>query len=189
MLGQFNLLPMLKGWEYKVHLLEKSDVVRGAAPKELRISEMGWLMTVLMISTDSYGTLRVTWQGADLQAQEFSGNAEAALAFGAVAQDPAGWVQRYYRPNPDSTAGIFVSILFSGGAQGSVWPFVPTVVMEISLSENSTQASAYILAVAVTIVITNPELFKRTLQEITGANAEIAKKLLALLQRLEEKKL
>ena len=188
MLGQFNLLPMLEGWEYKVHLLEKSDVVRGAVPKELRISEMGWLMTVMMLSNDCCGTLRVTWQGADLQAQELSGNAESGFTIGAIVQDPGGWVQRYYRPNPASTAGIFVSVLFSGGAQGSVWPFVPNVVMEISLSENSTQASAYIYAIAITIVITNPELFKRTLQEITGANAEIAKKLLAFLQRLEEKK-
>jgi len=164
-----------------------NNIRRGAAPEELPVRELGWLINIAMLSTDCYGTLRVSWQGADLEAHELAGNAESGMALGATSQDPAGWVQRYFRPNPASTAGIFFSVLFSGGTQGSVWPFVPTVIMEISLPSDSTQVSAFIRAVALTVAITNPKLFKRTLQEITGANAEIAKKLLDSLQRLKEK--
>ena len=173
MLGQYNLLPFLKGWEYKVHVLERSNVVRGAAPIDLRIREQGWLMNILVLSTDCYGTLKISWQGADLETRETSVDAEGALAFGAVAQDPMGWVQRYFRPNPASTAGIFVTVGFSGGFQGSVLPYVPTVIMEISLPSDSTQDSAYVAVTAVTIAITNPKLFLQTYRSIMGIKGKL----------------
>jgi len=173
MLGQYNLLPFLKGWEYKFHVLERSNVVRGAEPIELRLREQGWLLGISVFSTDCYGTLKVSWQGADLQTNELSFNAEGALALGAIVQDPSGWVQRYFRPNPASSAGIFVGVLFSGGAQGAVWPYVPTVIVEISLPSDSTQASAYIDAVAVTIAITNPKLFLQTYRSIHGIKGKL----------------
>jgi len=173
MLGQYNLLPFLKGWEYKEHILIRTNIVRGAAPTSLRISEQGWLKSIFVLSTDCYGTLKVSWQGADLQTRETYVDAEGALAIGAVAQDPSGWVQKYFRPNPASSAGIFVTVAFSGGAQGSVWPYVPTVIMEISLPSDSTQASAYVAAVAVTIAITNPKLFLQTYRSIMGIKGKL----------------
>ena len=180
MLGMFSLHPLLKGWEYKLHRLERTDVVRGADPIQLSVREQGWLIAVSLLSTDCYGTLNVTWQGAELETQELSGNAEAALALGAVAQDPASWVQRYFRPNPASTAGLFMSVLFSGGAQGSAWPYVPTVIMEINLPVTSTQASAFIGASATTIAITQPKLFFQSLRSILGVKGKIDPALLVI---------
>jgi len=152
-------------------------VVRGATPKSLPIREMGWLMYIMVVSTDCYGTLKISWQGADLETRDFDVNAESALALGSVAQDPAGWVQRYFRPNPFSTAGIFVTTLFSGGAQGAVWPYVPTVTMEISLPTDSTQRSAFINATAITVAITNPKLFAVSLRKLQGVKGKIDPKL------------
>jgi len=188
MLGMFNLFPLLKGWEYKFHTLERTNVVRGADPVELRIGEQGWLMTVSVLSTDCYGTLRISWQGAELETRSFNINAEALIIAGALAQDPSGWLQRYFRPNPASTAGIFYSILFSGGAQGSAWPYFPTVIMDISLPTTSTQTSAYISAVAVTIGITQPKLFLQSLRSILGVKGKIDPALLVIgpAQFLEE---
>lgn len=180
MLGMFNLHPLLKGWEYKDHALIRTAVVRGADPIELRVNERGWLMTIGLLSTDCYGTFKISWQGADLATREFSFNAEAALALGAVVQDPAGWIQRYFRPNPASTAGIFVGVVFSGGYQGATWPYVPTVIMQISLPTTSTQASAYINVVATTIAITDPKLFAISLRKIEGIKGKIDPDLFAL---------
>jgi len=66
-----------------------------------------------------------------------------------------------------------VTVAFSGGAQGSVWPYVPTVIMEINLPSDSTQASAYVAAVAVTIAITNPKLFLQTYRSIMGIKGKL----------------
>jgi hypothetical protein len=169
----FHLLPLLKGWEYKFHKLERSNVIRGANPIELRVSEAGWLVNIGLVSTDSYGTLKVLWQGADLETTEWEFNAESTLALGAVAQDPSGWVQRYFRPNPNSTAGIFATVPFSGGTQGAVWPYVPTVIMQISLPADSTQDSAYISALAITIAITDPKAFLLSLRKALGIKGKI----------------
>ena len=180
MLGMYSLLPLLKGWEYKTHVITRSNVVRGAAPIELRIREQGWLMSIAVLSTDCYGTLKITWQGADLQTREARFAAEGAMAAGAVSQDPSGWVQRYLRPNPASTAGVFVGVLFSGGAQGSAWPYIPTVIMEINLQDSSTQTSAYVQAIASTIAITNPKLFAISLRKLFGVKGELDPELFAL---------
>ena len=178
----YNLLPLLKGWEYKTHTLARTNVVRGADPIELRVREQGWLISVAVLSTDCYGTLRIAWQGADLQTQDFTTNAESTMVLGAVSQDPAGWVQRYMRPNPDSTAGVFFSVLFSGGFQGSAWPIVPTVIMEISLPSTSTQTSAYVGATALVVVITNPKLFMISLRKLLGIKGKLDPELFVLGQ-------
>jgi len=180
MLGQYNLLPILKGWEYKIHKIERTSVVRGANPIELRVNERGWLTGVVMVSTDCYATLRVKWQGADLQTQELAGNAEAGMILGGTVQDPAGWVQRYFRPDPASTAGIFVTVLYTGGFQGSAWPFIPTVIMEINLPSTSTQSSAYIRATSSTVAITNPKLFMISLRKALGIKGKIDPELFSM---------
>ena len=68
MLGQFNLLPLLKGWEYKSHILSRTTVIRGAPPIPLNLSEKGWLLSVGLSATDAYGTLNIAWQGANIPA-------------------------------------------------------------------------------------------------------------------------
>ncbi len=186
MLGQFCLHPMLKGWEYKTHVIERT-MVRGATPHEKRIRERGWILGIAGITTDCYATFRVSWQGADLQTRELVFNAEAGLVLGATVQDPAGWLRRYYRPNPASSEGIFVGIVFSGGLQGAALPFIPTVVMEISLPTESTQESAYISGVAEMITVTNPKLFLETLRSIQGIKGKIDPGLLTFGASLEAK--
>ena len=98
----FNLLPLVKGWEYKTHSVSRT-VIRGASPLDaLRVEEMGWLMQISELTSDAYGTVMIDWQGADLQT--FSGimTPQGYYSVGAFAQDPSGWVQKYFRPNPNS---------------------------------------------------------------------------------------
>ena len=180
MLGQFNLLPFLKGWEYKVRRIVRDSVIRGADPIELRESELGWLMHIWVISTDCYGTLKITWQGANLETTEAPFYAERFMWAGALAQDPAGWLQKYFRPNPASTAGIFGSTYFSGGYQGAAWPYIPTVTMGISLPADSTQDSAYIEGVAFVMVVTKPKLFLESLRAIEGIKGKLDPNLFVL---------
>ena len=180
MLGMFDILPYLKGWEYKLHSLKRSNVVRGAAPITKRISETGWLISMTMLSTDCYGIAGISWQGAALETNSFSGDSESAMVLGALSQDPAGWVQRYFRPNPDSTAGVFFGPLFTGGFQGSAWPYVPTVIMSISLPTDSTQTTAYVGAQAITIAITNKKLWLKSLRSLLGIKGKIDPALLEI---------
>lgn len=169
----FHLLPLVKGWEYKSHDVVDT-ITRSANPIEkLSLDEKGWLFSVGVISTDCYGSLIVGWQGADLQLREGSHYAEAYKALGALAQDPSGWVQLYKRPNPYSTAGQFVTIAFSGGHQGALLPYVPTVIIKLYLPSNSTQTSAYIAGSATTVAITNMKLFINSLRRVLEARADL----------------
>jgi len=170
----FHLLPLLKGWEYKIHIATRSAVVRGADPVEvLAINEVGWLLQIALLSDDAYGRLIIDFQGADLQTRSVNYDAESARTVSAFAQDPSGWIQKYFRPNPNSTAGIYVAAAFSGGCQGSPWPYVPTVKMKLYLPSESTQSSAYIYAGAVTIAITDKKAFIESLRRVLGANASL----------------
>ena len=179
MLGIFHLLPFLKGWEYKVHKLERT-VVRGASPIEYPINETGWLMLLDLLTDDAYGTVSIEFQGADLETRTIIANVETGKALGGVMQDPSGWIQRYFRPNPYSTAGIFYGCIFSGGFQGTTLPYVPTVKMKIYLPEESTQASAYISAGAQTIAITDKKAFLISLRKMLGIKGKLDLKMLAL---------
>ena len=170
----FHLLPLLKGWEYKVHIATRSAVVRGADPEEvLAINEVGWLLNIYLLSDDAYGRLTIDYQGADLQTRSVDIDAESGRALGAFAQDPSGWVQKYFRPNPNSTAGVYVSVVFTGGYQGSAWPYVPTIKMKLRLPNESTQSSAYIFGEAVTIAITDKRAFIQSLRRVLDANASL----------------
>lgn len=172
MLGMFHLLPFLKGWEYKSHILTRT-VRRGAAPIEVGINEAGWLMSMGVLTDDCYGTVWIDWQGADLQTRSGGGNPESFLLVGAVSQDPAGWLQRYFRPNPASTAGIFALVPFTGGYQGSTFPYVPTVKMKVSLMSDSTQETATVSFRAETIAITDKRAFLASLRKIFGITGKI----------------
>lgn len=180
MLGMFDLFPYLKGWEYKWHILERANVLVGATPIERAIHESGWLINIFVVTTDCYGTLTMEWQGAALETRAFDMYPELAMNLGAVVQDPAGWIQKYYRPNPYSTAGIYVAGGFTGGTQGSPWPYVPTVKMKLHLPKKSTQASAHIRGVAITIAITDRKAWLASLRKIQGIKGKIDPALLVI---------
>ena len=173
MLGVFNLLPLLKGWQYKTHTLEKT-LTLGQVSDPWRIPDVGWLMLITCASTDAYAQLSIAWQDADLQTHggEFV-SIEDARILGGFAQDPAGWIQRYFRPNPYSTAGYFYVVLFSGGYQGSPLPFVPTTTVMLRLGPESTQASAIVAAQAQVVSITNRKQFIRSLRQVLNSQADI----------------
>jgi hypothetical protein len=181
MLGQYNLLPLVKGWQYKNHHWEKT-LAPGQTSDPYRISEMGWLLEVSIVTTDAYGGLILEWQDADLQTNVVRSDIETARLLGALAQDPAGWLQRYFRPNPYSTAGFYSGLFFTGGFQGSPFPFVPTTTLRVYLESTSNQASAFISLGTVEIAITNKELFIRSLRQVLDSNAdiEVPKELLSL---------
>jgi hypothetical protein len=169
----FHLLPLLKGWEYKTHLLWKASVKRGAVPVEIPISEIGWLLGISEITGDCYGTAEIEWQGADLQTLSLRVNPEALAQLGAFQQDPSSWVQLYRRPNPYSTAGLFVVVIFSGGFQGSTLPYVPTVKLRVSLPAESMQTEAFIELTTTNIAITDKKMFIQSLRRVLDANASL----------------
>jgi len=173
MLGMFNLLPLLKAWQYKTHALEKTLTI-GQASDPWRISDVGWLTAIDLVSTDAYGQLSIAWQDADLQTHggEFQSAEDGRIA-GAFMQDPSSWVQRYFRPNPYSTAGFFWSVVFSGGYQGSLLPFVPTTTVTLRLGSESTQQSALVAASASVIAVTNRKLFIQSLRQVLNRQADI----------------
>ena len=119
-----------------------------------------------MFTNDAYGTLIIEFQGADLETKVARIYPEVAKTLGTFTQDPAGWIQKYYRPNPNSTAGIYYMTGFSGGFQGAVFPYVPTVAVKLYLDERSTQESAYIRATAGVVAITNREAFIQSLRRV-----------------------
>lgn len=173
MLGMLNLLPLLKGWQYKAHVIEKTLMPQEASDP-WRIPDVGWLTLIACASTDAYGQLSIAWQDADLQTHggEFN-SIEDSRILGAFVQDPGGWIQRYFRPNPYSTAGYFFNVVFSGGFQGSPLPFVPTTTVTLRLGPESTQQSAIIAAQAQVISITNRKQFIRSLRQVLNSQADI----------------
>lgn len=167
-MGMFHLLPLLRGWEYRSYTVEKY-VERGADPVELRsIYTKGWLLYLEELTNDCYGTLMVEYQGAELETRVARILPEFYVSTGAFVQDPSGWCMLYRRPNPASTAGVYDVIAFSGGFQGAVWPYVPTVVMKLVLPEESTQESAYIYGYAGCVEITDDKAFTESLREVLG---------------------
>ncbi len=174
MLGPFGLLPLLKGWEYKLHEAVRTSVVRGEDPIQAHsVSETGWLLQLFLLTTDAYGKLLVTYQGADLATQTIEIYPEAMKDVGAFTQDPAGWIQRYSRPNPYSTAGIYVAGLSTGGWQGSPLNYVPTVTMSLELPTDSTQTTAYIYGSAFVVALTNKKTFIRSLRRILDPKSSL----------------
>jgi len=173
LLGIFNLLPILKGWEYKTHIAHRTSVIRGADPiKVLSIDESGWFITIFEFTDDAYGTLMIDYQGADLQTQSISIYPEAARVIGAICQDPGGWVQRYFRPNPNSTLGGYVFV-YTPGYQGSLFPYVPTLTVKLYLPPESTQSSAEVQGVAGVVAVTDKKAFIRSLRRVLDANASL----------------
>lgn len=173
MLSPFNLLPLLKGWEYKVYHTAEPNARRGVYYERISLPQLGWVMHVGGVSTDCYGAVVCRAQGADLQTQElwmFAGERH----FGGVThcQDPAGWVSHYYQPNPNSTMGLFATAI-TPAWQGFGMPFAPTIKMGVKLLDSSTQDSAYIRGYALLVVITNKKLFIQSLRRLLDSDAKL----------------
>ena len=174
MLGQYNLLPLLKGWDYKLYEGIQTNVVRGAAPiNALSIRDTGWLVQLFILTTDAYGQVEVTYQGAELKTQTIGLYPEYFSDIGAFSQDPAGWMQRYSRPNPASTQGIYAGAI-TPGWQGGALPFVPTITLSLQLLSSSTQATAYIAGIAWAIIIIKKETFIKSLRRILDPASDLS---------------
>ena len=171
MLGQFGLLTLVKGWEYKEHILTRT-LTRGQSA-ELSIGETGWILQVTLLTNDSYGTLGFKYQGADLESHEAEISPEATHPYGSFMPDASGYISRYFRPNPYSTAGIYVIAWNLSGYYGAAWPYVPTIKARVSLDTRSTQAEATISGYAGTIAITNKEAFLRSLRLALESKADL----------------
>ncbi len=173
MLGIFNVLPFLQGWQYKRHIGKRDNVIRGDAPVEVvRRNETGLVYSMMALTDDCYGTFQLEVQGAELQIKTELIYPELFKSLGMVAQDPSGWASLYRRPNPNSTAGAYVG-LSTGGFQGSTFPYLPSIVLSLSLPEESTQTSAYIQGVADVVAIVNREKFIRSLRRLLEAKADL----------------
>ena len=141
--------------------------MRGDSPLEvLRMEEWGWLLQMVEATDDAYGTFDISFQGADLETLSWTYYPEAMRQIGAFAQDPAGWLQEYVRPNPFSTAGLYILGAFTGGYQGSAWPFLPSTVIKLRLPSDSTQESANIHVLLAFIAVTDRKLFIRSLRRV-----------------------
>ena len=171
MLGQFNLLPLLKGWEYKDHTLTRT-VARGQR-YELPISEMGWLLNILMVTDDAYGTVGIQYQGSDLELHYYEWYPELGNILGLFLSDAGGYVQKYFRPNPYSTAGIYVVLITGSGFYGSAWPYVPTIKVITKLAETSTQTEATVSVTASTMAITDKAAFLKSLRLALQSKADL----------------
>lgn len=158
------LIPFAKGWQYKNYLLE-GVLEREARAKELSIATSGWLLSLILITTDLYGSLSITPMSPQ-RGPELTANPQLLKDLGAFAQDPAGWAQKFYQPNPQSTFGYFVIILNSSGFQGFLTPFQNPAQTKIYLPKESTQASAYVSALATAIETTDDSLFLKSIGEI-----------------------
>lgn len=170
MLGMFSLLPLMKGWGYKFNTYNR-EVKNGEVLEVSRLEQMGYLIQANVISDDAYGGFDLQFQGADLTINSAGIiNAQTYYSIGSLEQDPSGFVQRYYRPNPQSTAGVYVSGLTTMGFQGSTWPYVPTTIVTLRLEKQSTQAKATVAVTIVSVIITDKKQFIKSLRALIGAN-------------------
>lgn len=179
MLGRWSLLPFLKGWAYKTHVAYRPSLERGMAPTPIfeidpiLKDELGWVYALQLISDDCYGSVHIKYRSGDLTEKQLETvNAESAVRIGAFSQDPAGWAEKYFRPNPYSTAGYYV-VQSTGGFQGSPWPFLPPIRIMLSLRKESTQKTASCLAVAGVMAITEKKLFIQSLRRVLDPKSSL----------------
>jgi hypothetical protein len=166
MLGLFDLLPFLDGWNYRVYTIPLTPIVYGEAPKTvLTITRKGWHLSTLMTSNDAFGTLVATLKSPGGIEYSPAYNAEYGLAVGAVQQDPSGWVQMYFRPNPLSTFGVYVGRLDSPGYQGSLFPTGQEIRIQVYLDAGSTQSVALVGAQILNLEIKDEPAFRKSLRD------------------------
>lgn len=168
MLGMFSLLPLLKGWDYKVKVWTRT-VKRGEMITVERLEDIGWLMILQLATNDAYGGFELSGQGADLGLVTLgSTHPKAVYDIGGWVQDPAGWVQLYYKPNPQSSLGAFLVVSTSQSFQGSTLPYVPTTILKLYLLAESTQTEATVSVSAGRVIITDKKQFIKSLRSVMG---------------------
>jgi hypothetical protein len=168
MLGMFNLLPLMKGWDYKPNTWTR-ELTRGQVLEVERVEDMGWLIGITLATDDCYGGCKIAFQGADLRSTDIANvYPQVGYGLGSFVQDPASWLQLYYRPNPQSSAGVYFVVMNSSGFQGSSLPYVPTTVIQLYLLPQSTQAKATVSVTAFRVVITDKKQFIRSLRAVMG---------------------
>ena len=168
MLGMFDLLPLMKGWDYKPKTWTR-ELTRGQVLEVERVEESGWLMQLVFATNDCYGGCEILFQGADLGIYSIGVvNPKFLYDFGALVQDPAGWTQLYYRPNPQSTVGAYVGVITTQGYQGSTLPHVPTTIVKLRLESQSTQEKATVSLTAFRVIITDKKQFIKSLRAVMG---------------------
>lgn len=164
MFDLFSILPLLEGWDYHPYEIPSTPVT--TTPKLLlEIEKKGWILAFSLLTDDAYATMRLRWKGAGNLWFVANYNAETAYLLGATQQDPAGWIQLYNRPIPALTNGAYLVVPFSGGFQGSPFPYTPPINVEGYLATGSTQTTANLSASALVIEIIDEREFKRSLRE------------------------
>jgi hypothetical protein len=168
MLGILTLLPLMKGWDYKFGRWTRT-INRGQTLEIERIEENGWLLYVALATDNCYGGFSLSGQGADLSTITIA-NAypKAVYDVGGFLEDPAGWMQLYYQPNPQSSRGVYYLTAANPGFHGSVLPYVPTTILNMFLLPQSTENEARVSVGAVRIVITDKKQFIKSLRAIIG---------------------
>lgn len=169
MLGAFNILPLLKGWDYKDNVWTRT-IKRGQRIVVESVNDLGLFYSTVITTNDCYGGVKITGQGADLRSTTF-GDIYPKLQHdaGLYMQDPNGYNPRYYRPNPQSSAGLYITVLSSSGAQGTFLPYIPATSVELFLLSSSTQEEATVSVYSVRVVITNRKQFIKSLRSVIGS--------------------
>lgn len=161
MLGPASLFPFLKGWEYKSHTLNRT--VNKGQTVDLSVSEDGWLVGVNVLTSDAAMRVGFDFQGADMEM--FTNRITMGTPIiGSVEPDPSGYMIRQIQPNPDSTAGLFVAVMWEPGFYGALIPFVATFRMSAELLATSTQNSAIVNMLAFTVAITHKQNWLQSLR-------------------------
>jgi len=181
--GMFHLLPILKGWAWKVHNFGPVTLQRDAAPVEWEVTdEFGWLIGVYLGTSDCLCKAEIVWTGGTpgrTVATSQNTHPEDLRDMGAFAQDPCGWLQRYTRPISTSTFGIYSMVLWSGGGQGSPLPYLDKTKVRLSLEKESTQSTCSAFLQSVHIQILKMDLFIQSLRAVYAIrNMRVDKNLL-----------
>lgn len=170
MINLLSILPLAKGWDYKINTWTRT-VNRGQTVEVERIEDTGCLIGLTLVTNDCYGGFNFSGQGADLNLFTLVDTYPKAIYdVGAYVQDPSGWIQLYYRPNPQSSAGAYFAPVHGSGFEGPAFPYVPTTIVRLFLRSESTQESAIVSVSASRIIITDKKQFIKSIRAIIGAN-------------------
>lgn len=163
MLGPYSILDLLQGWDYRDYPVDVT-ITKNVTPL-VEINKPGWLKSINIISTDAYGTIRITYKGPG--GRELTANIYAEIAYlgGAFLPSPGGFVSLYYRPDPDSTAGLYY-ITGYDGSYGDPLPYMKPVVISGFLDDDSTESSASLAASISVIEIRDVDMFRKSLQAV-----------------------
>jgi hypothetical protein len=119
------------------------------------VSSNGWLSSIIMVTTDAYGTIRLLPMHR-AQAPAVSIFPEWPKSLGIALPAAAGWMCRYSRFDDVRTSGSFV---LQVGPENASLPFVNPSKLQIELGDKSTENQAYIGVIATGIEITDPQQF------------------------------